>query len=179
MAKHSQPNAYNVAYYLDNVEISFTDFLEHQGASVKTRKNYKSDARHFLGWFVLALQSKLGSLPRSHSKFIRLITPRMIEEYKRFLLDNTIPVSTINRRLSTIRSFFHFCQLQGWISSNPTNLLANIPLIKKNIRMDPHNLLDAFRRDLAAEGASKATVKNYVSDVRQFLAWLDQKRLHN
>lgn len=169
----------NVPYYLDNIEVSFLEYLKDRGASVKTRKNYRSDARHFLGWFILTLQSKSATLPSSLDQFIRLISPKMIDQYKRYLLDNHIPTSTINRRLSTIRSFFHFCQSQGWITTSPAQNLAAIPLKKSAEMSNSFTLLESFKQALIVEGASRATVKNYGSDIRQFLNWLEKKaRLH-
>jgi len=152
----------------------FVSFLKETGASEKTRKNYRSDARYFLNWLIFTVESQLGMIPRSHVTLVRLVTPELIEQYKRFLLANSIPASTINRRLSTIRTLFSFCQNMEWVTTNPARV-SHIP-IRKTRSDDPHDLLDAFRRDLAEQGASKATVKNYMSDVRQFLDWIARQK---
>lgn len=170
----------NVPYYLDILENSFTDFLEQQGASVKTRKNYRSDARHFLGWFLLTIEATKRITPRSHTELLKHIDESLLESYKNFLTENAVPVSTINRRLSTMRSFFGFCASQRFISKNPAAFLTNLPdnSISKSLGIDTvpsQQILDSFRRDLLGDGASKSTAKNYVSDVRQFLHWLREK----
>lgn len=153
MQKKSPLNASNVAYYLDVVISSFSDFLEHRGISVKTRKNYKSDARQFLRWF---------------NKPLNGITARHINEYKQFF-SKTTPAATVNRRLSTMRTFFAFCLASGIISEDPTIKLTSFPDY-----LNPKILLRHFQANLEREGAAKATVKNYGTDVRQFLTWVTQ-----
>ena len=172
MVNKFQTNASNVPYYLNNLEMLFTDFLQQAGSSEKTRKNYKSDANHFLGWFIFKLESA-DRLPHSHIEFVQRITPRFVEQYKTFLLVNNIPTATINRRLSTIRSFFHFCQTQQWISDSPAKNLATVRSKKLEQSRSQEDILSSFARDLKMEGASRATIKNYVSDVRLFLRWKD------
>lgn len=175
MAEVQHTSASNVPSYLDVLEISFSDFLTDQGASEKTRKNYKSDAKHFLRWALFTLQTMSGSIPSSSTQLLMQVTPDFIENYKFSLISRKTPASTINRRLSTIRNLFHFCKTQGWISENPAKIIANI-MIPKNHVSETQKLLDAFERDLKAEGASKATIKNYKSDVRQFLAWFEDRQ---
>lgn len=153
MQKKSLVKVSNVAYYLDNVISSFSDFLEHRGVSVKTRRNYKSDARQFLRWF---------------NKPLKSISAHHINEYKQFF-SRTTPPATVNRRLSTMRTFFAFCLDYGIISENPTTKLTSF-----SDYFNPKMLLARFQANLEQEGAAKATIKNYGSDVRQFLTWLTQ-----
>lgn len=153
MRKINKLNASNVPYYLDDIEMSFVVFLQKDGASVKTRKNYKSDVRHFLRWF---------------NRPIKSITPTHINEYKKYFSSNT-PQATLNRRLSTMRTFFSFCLESGLIATNPSRTITNV-----SKPFNTKTLLEDFAYDLQNEGASKATVKNYVSDVRQFFAWFSR-----
>lgn len=152
MEKQSQLHASNVPYYPDEIKIAFLDFLGKQGASVKTRKNYKSDAKHFLRWF---------------NRPITSITQAHVDDYVHYFSLNT-PQSTLNRRLSTMRAFFSFCTSTGLISKNPALLVTGIAK-----KLNAKTIIENFERDLLNEGASKATVKNYVSDVRQFLSWFE------
>ncbi|MBI5449490.1 site-specific integrase [Candidatus Gottesmanbacteria bacterium] len=164
----------NLAKYQDILELSFSQFLFERGASGKTQKNYISDINHFLSWTVLTIQAHNIPLPTTHTELINLITPHIMEQYKHFLLANHIPAATTNRRLSALRTFGAFCQSQGWWADNPANILINVPIEKRTA--DPTSeLLQAFRADLAREGASKVTIKNYTSDIRQFLHWLSQQ----
>ena len=165
----------NLAKYQDILELSFSRFLSERGASGKTQKNYCSDINHFLGWTVLTIQSRNVPIPATHSELIGLITPHIMEQYKHFLLANHIPAATTNRRLSALRTFGAFCQSQGWWHDNPTNILINVPMEKQTL--DPMTeMLITFRADLAREGASRVTIKNYASDIRQFLHWVETQK---
>lgn len=153
MQKKSSFNASNVAYYLDDVITAFSDFLIQRGVSVKTRKNYRSDARHFLRWF---------------NRPLKTVTPALINEYKKYFSSNT-PQATVNRRLSTMRTFFAFCVHSGMLLENPTTKIASF-----SDYLNPKMLLAHFQANLEREGAAKATIKNYGTDVRQFLTWVTQ-----
>lgn len=164
----------NVLHYQAILEQSFTDFLTAEHTSEKTRNNYCSDLRHFLGWAVGTITSRHTSIPQSHIAFIQLITTDFVNNYKLYLLSQAAPRSTINRRLSTIRIFFRCCTKEGWINKNPANSISNI------LSSPPHRSNDLFetmllhwKSDLEREGASKSTIKNYTTDVKQFLEWLE------
>lgn len=161
----------NLATYQDILESSFSEFLKIRGTSVKTQKNYRSDLRYFFSWVSLTIQSQNISLPSSHLEFLRNITPHTLEQYKHFLVANQIPAATINRRLSTLRTFGAFCQAHQWWQEDPTVILTNVTL-QSIPRDETREMLTAFRADLAREGASKVTIKNYSSDVKQFLHWV-------
>lgn len=159
-------NGYNVLSYLDVLEDAFSEFLRHEGASEKTRKIYKTDTKHFLHWVISVATSSFHTIPMTHKKLISLITPKLIREYKHSLETNSIPMATTNRRLSGVQSFLNFCQTQGWIEGNPA--------IGLKATLAPQGLLKLFHQDLSREGAARSTIKNYLSDVRQFLDWLDK-----
>lgn len=164
----------NLATYQDILETAFAEFLKTRGSSVKTQKNYQSDLRYFFSWVSLTIQSQNSLLPSSHQEFVGAITPHALEQYKHFLVANQIPASTINRRLSALRTFGAFCEAQGWWVENPTHILLNVPHAPRSQNPMEEMLAD-FRRDLAREGASKVTIRNYASDVRQFLHWMESQ----
>ena len=164
----------NVANYQDVLESSFVEYLVSQNLAVKTQKNYKSDIRHFFSWITLTIQSQNLDIPQSHHEFLNLVSPQLLGQYKHFLLVNRIPAATINRRLSAIRAFGTFCQSKGWFAENPTTILTNVA-IESTPKDVITEMLNAFRSDLAREGASKVTIKNYTSDVNQFLKWMEQQ----
>ncbi|MBI3385624.1 site-specific integrase [Candidatus Gottesmanbacteria bacterium] len=166
----NQVNVSNISSYLDVLENGFINFLADRGTSEKTRKNYRSDTRHFLGWAQLTIESNFRRFPTTHIEFLTALTPDVVGEYKKYLLQNRIPASTVNRRLSAIRNFFRFCLAQSWIKKNPTENLTGVSSAHRKYAME--ELLSAFGRDLVAEGASKVTVKNYTNDVQQFLDWM-------
>src|SRR3989338_2897168 len=78
--------------------------IKKQSLTQITLKNYRSDARHFLGWFFF------------HTKktSIELLTHEDLEAYKKYLIQSTCPAKTLNRRLSTMRKFCLFCVSRGF-----------------------------------------------------------------
>src|SRR5574341_578688 len=161
----------NLANYQDILESSFAEFLINRKHAVKTQKNYRSDIRHFFSWITLTIQSQNLDIPQSHQQFLALVTPDLLTKYIHFLVANHIPAATINRRLSAIRLFCEFTKRQGWRRDNPTAILTNVPIGSKP-KNDRLKILTHFRSDLARDGASKATIKNYTNDVNQFLKWI-------
>lgn len=147
----------------------------HPGYSPITIKNYLSDLRHFLGWSVFKLKVKdeklkIDKLPPN--EFVFLIDKPLVEEYKKYLVSNKIPLKTVNRRLSTLRKFFSFCIDQGWIRENPAKKVTNINLSKKSTpddRQIESNLLQQFHQHLLKENLDPLTIKSYLDDVREFL----------
>ncbi len=161
----------NALNYQVILEQSFIEFLTGQGASEKTRNNYRSDLRHFVGWTMLTIISTGLPNPTTHLDFVHLISPDLLHNYKLYMVENTIPTATINRRLSTIRMFFRCCLTHGWITHSPAETLINIRDDHKN-NAPLSAILTHWKQDLEKEGASKSTIKNYLTDVRKFLEWI-------
>jgi site-specific recombinase XerD len=46
-------------------------------------------------------------------------------DYRTYLEKNSVPVATINRRLSTLRKYFTFCISQQWMTVNPGKQVSN------------------------------------------------------
>lgn len=114
----------NQEYNQSNFEALFKEFLLSGIKEKNTVKNYLSDLRHFLGW--LNQRAKNDSL-------INLITVINLGLYKNYLVQNKIPIATINRRLSTIRQFCYFCQVHlGLLKDNPAKNLTNVSLQNKS-----------------------------------------------
>jgi len=129
-------------------------------------KNYLSDLRHFFGWLIFYLKSnKVGTIHELPLQ--RLITIKTISDYKAYLLENKIPLKTINRRLSTIRKFCSFCISQGWIKENPAKKISNIKYQISNI--DTKKTLSLFQQDLQKEGLDQNTIKSYLDAIQEFL----------
>ncbi len=165
-------NLSNVPDYQAILEHSFIDFLTAGGASEKTRNNYRSDLRHFVGWTMLTIISRGLPNPQTHVDFVNLLTPELLASYKLYLMDNQIPVATINRRLSTIRIFSKAAMHFGWTNQNPTASLTNLVGVQKTFNSFDEIILH-WKQDLEQQGASKSTIKNYLTDVRKFLEWTE------
>ena len=170
MRNNCGANLSNALDYQAILESSFIEFLTADGASEKTRNNYRSDLRHFIGWTMLTIVSRGYSAPQTHLEFIKLMTPDLLQNYKLYLLENKIPAATINRRLSTLRIFVRMVMERGWMRNNPILTLVNIADKQKSTN-DVEEILLHWKHDLEQEGASKSTIKNYLIDVRKFLEW--------
>ena len=119
--------------YRDN----FAQFLTESERSAYTIKNYLCD----LDGFTLWLKSK------GNTEFApELITPTDLREYKHYL-DNALQLKpqTINRKLSSLRSFLNWAGIEGYF---PDNRLPHVPQpIKEQAsapkwleRLDQHTL---------------------------------------
>ena len=138
-----------------NLPESFRNYLKTQKVSLATVKNYVADINHFLKWF------------RNHHQvtgqnILRFFTDKTLVQYKKHLLTKNSPLSTINRRFSALRKFGQFAQSKGWLKKNPAIRTQSI---------EP-KIIVKFKKHLEKEKISPITIKNYLSDLRHFLAWL-------
>lgn len=136
--------------------------LENLKVSRKTLRNYRSDLAHFSKWF-----------GGSTKELVKNFNASLLVEYKNGHLENNIPAATINRRLSALRNFGRFLAFSGFIASDPTEDVENISKTKKE-QTHAEKLEEVavrFKKYLEAEGLSKSTLKNYMSDINQFYAW--------
>src|SRR5688572_6549641 len=84
------------------IERTFLGFLQEQGASHITQKNYRTDIRHFMGWVTGILDThKEAEFDSQQQAVFKQLTADKLNEYKRSQLVAGTPASTVNRRLST------------------------------------------------------------------------------
>lgn len=154
---------------------SFKAYLKVKGASQNTVKNYLVDLNHFLAWLELTLRGQNIALDRSLPElFSRYFEPNYLAKYKNYLVQNQLPVATVNRRLSTLRTFGGFCLSQAWIKENPAKKLTNVGLEQKTVdSRQKTKILEEFRSSLENEKASPMTIKNYLADIKNFLTWVE------
>ena len=151
----------------------FEKYLASLGISVKSLKNYKSDISHFLGWAVLKAKT-FGSYAEELSDLIPFLSTKMSVEYRDFMTANSMPPKTINRRLSTLRHLAKFLINSQITDFNFMDGIQNLSDAQKKGSLSYHSIISQFSSHLEAENVSKSTIKNYVSDVRQFLIWLER-----
>jgi len=100
---------------------SFTIYLEEEkNFSFLTVKSYVADIRDFLKFL------KLKGIKVEDADYPK------VREYLSFLLDKGLEKSTLARRVSSLRCFFHYLQIKGYISSFPLPFLRS-PKLKKKI----------------------------------------------
>jgi site-specific recombinase XerD len=123
-----------------------------------------------MSWVSIRFQN-LGIKTHSDIDLISNITEKLILEYINHQLQNNIPEASINRRLSTVRIFFTAAMKSKTIGHNPAVNIKNLSAVKKKIN-NPVTLIGEFEAVLISEGAAKSTIKNYITDVDQFLNWI-------
>ena len=124
-----------------------------------------------MGWAILKIRS-FGSFVEGLTEAVPFFNPDLAEEYKSFMKENDFPSKTINRRLSTLRHLARFLVSTEVIDADFMAEIENISFANKSkSRLNP--VIREFRAHLETQKISANTVKNYVSDVRQFLTWLE------
>lgn len=158
-------------HQFDTAKEEFTKYLSSLGLSPKTHKNYRSDLSHFLSWAILKVRS-FGSYVESLTEIIPFLNTDFSREYKNYMIENHMPVKTVNRRLSTLRHLSRFLVGNRTIDSDFTGGLENAGVnLKKGTDIDP--IVNNFRSYLEAEKVSPNTIKNYLSDIKHFITWIN------
>lgn len=160
----------------DKLIQNFLSNLQNEGKSKVSIKNYKSDIGHFLAWAILKLKS-FGTYAESISEIIPFISHKFFSEYKDYMVENKIKTKTINRRLSTLRNFSHFLYSIRVFDTDFMEGIQNTGIGNPgSVQVKYQDIVDKFRESMSASGnVSANTTKNYASDVRSFLAWIEQK----
>lgn len=153
----------------NNIEALFSNYLSSLYLSSKTLKNYRSDISHFTGWLILKMRA-YGVLVEKLSDAVPFLNNKIGAEYKTYLAENNVPLKTLNRRLSTLRHLSKFLTEAQIIDFDFMQGLPNLS-VSKNVKDEAEILLDGFQAHLLSRNVSKNTAKNYLSDVRQFIAW--------
>ena len=105
---------------LYNIEAEFKKYLSSSNFSRTSINNYLADFRHFLSWLILSLRNQGLIFEAKH------LNSKTFSLYKKSLESENLPVKSINRRLSAIRTFIRFCMTQGWMENNPLSEINNI-----------------------------------------------------
>lgn len=152
----------------------FENYLLLLKISSKSLKNYKSDVNHFLNWAASKLK-ELGSYVNNLEELTPFLDRSIVSNYIDSLKSNSIPVRTINRRLSTLRHLSKFLTSVEALDSDFTLGIRNVNSGESDTSSHEFEILKNFISHLEKEKISKNTIKNYASDIRQFLAWVNQK----
>lgn len=153
-----------------NLPRVFKLYLLSQKNSPVTIRNYLSDLNNFFDWF--HQETGINHFVAGKSIF-GLFTQETLEEYQKFLVQKNIPTTTINRRFSTLRKLGRFAQAQGWLKDNPAEKIKNVSTSKVSLGSNTSEVLMKFQKHLEKEKISPMTIKNYLSDIKHFLNWLE------
>lgn len=157
---------------LDSIKKDFFKYLNNLGITAKSHKNYRSDISHFTNWMIAKVKS-FGSYSESLTDTIPFLSHDIAIDYKNEMSKDTTAIKTANRRLSTLRHFARFLVSTQIIDSNFMEGVENILSTPKVITNSEHPMLSEFKKHLESKNVSKNTMKNYLSDIRQFLVWLE------
>lgn len=163
---------------------SFQSYLRTQTRlSPASIKNYLSDLNFFLGFVKTSFQQQ--DLKLAH------LSPATFSSYRQHLVDqfnstdsgsadsgsaSSLSLATANRRLSALRHFGAFLKQTNLLDTNPALALANLDAL--NLKSQPaaitltqRQILRHYSRFLKHEKLSSSTIKNYLSDLNQYLLW--------
>jgi hypothetical protein len=129
MHKHYNPH---------NLEANFKSYLETNDYSRTSIFSYIGDIRKFLSWYSLMLTKQDLSFDLNY------LTQQTLDRYKSHLQIHKVPVKTINRSLSSLRTFAKFCVVQGYVATNPFMDVPNLKAGKSTL----------FTRGFALNGKS-------------------------
>lgn len=137
-------------------------FSQVKQPSKATVKNYAADIRHFIQWF------------EEQYNVVFQATLINAEHWKQFKKhkENLLSPTSLERHLSSLRKFFQFLLATNIIKNNPFDL-NQIKI--EQIERDPW-MMRNFKEHLKKNKASKVTIKNYASDIQQFLTWIEQHK---
>ncbi len=105
---------------LYNIEPEFKKYLELNNFSRTSINNYLADIRKFFSWYIFILKKDGLSFDLSH------FTGQTIQDYRNSLSRENTPLKSINRLLSSLRTFSRFALQEGWLQINPFTTIKNI-----------------------------------------------------
>ena len=141
----------------------FKDTLSRQKLAPATLKNYVSDVDRFLEWLA-------GELQETAIQPVQL-TAEVFPNYLRWLNDsrNDINSATAERYLSSLRRFGNWLVQSGRCLNDPAAKLGGL-----KIDQTLEQTLAEFKNTLVQQKLSASTIKNYLSDVKNYLLWANK-----
>ncbi|MDB4591867.1 site-specific integrase [Gammaproteobacteria bacterium] len=145
----------------DPITRSFLDYLYiEKGLSQNSVKSYQSDLIHFMEWSMKVLKIPAKS-----------VTSQDINKYIKYLFDDDFKSSSVNRKISSIKSYFLFLKKKKYIKDIPTE---DIPIPKQNKNLpssmsekDVEILLSSIKNNSNIEIRDRAMVELlYATGVR-------------
>jgi site-specific recombinase XerD len=156
--------------FSDKLSKDFFIYLSSLGLSARSLKFYKSDLSHFSGWLIFRVKT-LGIVADELTQIIPFLNEKMAWEYINYLSENHIPGKTVNRRLSTLRHLGQFLLISQILPYDFAVNLCNVPDEDKN--QISYEIIKDFEKHLIQKKVTKNTIKSYLSDIRQFISWLE------
>jgi site-specific recombinase XerD len=122
----------------------FTDELRRQEKSPNTTQSYRYDLVLFARW-----QEATNDAVFQASS----VTPTDLREYRRYLLEmERRSPATINRRLASLRTFFHWARAEGLCREIPTDAVKGIQSSPRAPKSLPKKDVDRLLREVEQSG---------------------------
>lgn len=137
----------------------FRLYLTYNRVSSLTAKNYLSDLRYFLNWYSTAFIKEFSG---------ENLDQTVIDGFKS-QNSSKLAASTLERHLSSLRKFSTFLVGEGVINTSP----FESPKTNQE-REDDKWQIKEIKDYLYLQGASPSSIKNYISDIKQFFQWTDK-----
>jgi len=160
---------YTAQYLLAKCAEEFSAYLTDRNMSASTKKNYLADLRSFFRWLSDSGVSTQAAQVDTVQDFLRPITHDVLENYRRSLVIARIPSTTLNRRLTTMRTFFLFASITGYVKDNPTAGLMNIPA--SGSRLDDDTITSLISEYETDQKNTHSWVASDREDIREFFRW--------
>lgn len=111
---------------------NFKSFLYEYNKSSLTIKNYINDVKGFSEWLTKVALVRHG-VKATNKNLLNMANASTVEEYKQRLIEAKFSPRTINRKLSSLRSYLGWAQNQGPINKlgSSTNSLPQMPNIPR------------------------------------------------
>jgi integrase/recombinase XerC len=123
----------------------FVGFLKNErNASPNTVTNYSSDLEQFQNYLSAKQNAEGGSAEAKKHLCPRDVDHRMIRGYLGELHAQGLQKTSVARKLTSLRSFFKFCNREGFIQNNPAKLVATPRLPKRVPVVLPAGELNLF-----------------------------------
>lgn len=146
----------------------FTAYMSSQGASEKTKANYRVDINHFLTWIRKSSNFPHHSWQRGNSTDQELLShtgKALIEEYIQDQNHHQTPVATINRRLSALRMMYQFLTTSCGLISSPIEAV-------KNLSSDPMKAFAPLIKSFCNQDTDPTfTKEEKIALIEDFISW--------
>ena len=128
---------------------NFKSFLYENKKSYLTIKNYINDIKSFFIWLEEVALIKY-SWNVADNNLLSKITLPVIEEYKQRLISANFSPNTINRKLSSLRSYIGWAKKQGIISEDNDKFNPQFTLIKNQVPDQKESLEESEKEDYSS-----------------------------
>ncbi|GIW62817.1 MAG: hypothetical protein KatS3mg091_292 [Patescibacteria group bacterium] len=129
-------------------------------------RNYISDTKHFLYWALKQAIEHNSTTAQDSISIFKWLNKDLLESYKTDLFAKKVPVSTIDRRISSIRRFFQFCIFKNYINDKNIGQITNL---STDLQIKKQQLM--FSRFLKEKhNLSEDTIRTILDDINEMLA---------